>query len=249
MPQLVTSSVGLVHYLPIFTTFFAAVFFLQLLQHYVIHKSKVHVLWWTAGVFAFGLGTALESSITLFGNTVWLNKGWYIAGAILGAYPLAQGTVFLLLKRRDAIVLTLITLPLIFSPIVLVVLSPIHADALESHRPSGAILAWSWIRLMTLPVNLYAVTFLIGGAIFSAIRYSAQRESGDGSRAVGNTLIAVGAILPGIGGGMAKAGIVEALYVGELIGLILIWWGYRTCVGAPKGSTDSHKPGYKERLT
>ena len=46
------------------------------------------------GVFAFGLGTALESSITLFGNTVWLNKRWYIAGAILGAYPLAQGTVF-----------------------------------------------------------------------------------------------------------------------------------------------------------
>ena len=31
MPQLVASSVGLVHYLPIFTTFFAAVFSLQLL--------------------------------------------------------------------------------------------------------------------------------------------------------------------------------------------------------------------------
>ena len=102
---------------------------------------------------------------------------------------------------------------------------------------------------MTLPVNLYAAMFLIGGAIFSAKRYAAQREPGDGSRAVGNTLIAVGAILPGIGGGMAKAGIVAALCIGELIGLILIWWGYRTCVGAPKGSTDSRKPGYEERVT
>ncbi len=211
MPQLVASSIGLVHYFPILTTIFAVVFFTQLLGHYLTHRSGVHLLWWGAGVFAFRLGTALESAITLFGNTVWLNKSWYIAGALLGAYPLAQGTVFLLFKRRDAIVLTLITLPLVFAPIVLVVLSPIHPDTMESHRPSGAILAWSWIRLMTLPVNLYAAMFLIGGAIFSAIKYSAQREPGDGSRAVGNTLIAGGAVLPGIGGGLAKAGIVEAL--------------------------------------
>jgi hypothetical protein len=37
----------------------------------------------------------------------------------------------------------------------------------------------------------------------------------------------VGAILPGIGGGFARAGVVEVLYVGELIGLILIWMGFR----------------------
>ena len=131
MPQLVASSIGLVHYFPILTTIFAVVFFTQLLGHYLTHRSGVHLLWWGAGVFAFGLGTALESAITLFGNTVWLNKSWYIAGALLGAYPLAQGTVFLLFKRRDAIILTLITLPLVFAPIVLVVLSPIHPDTME----------------------------------------------------------------------------------------------------------------------
>ena len=31
---------------------------------------------------------------------------------------------------------------------------------------------------------------------------------------------------PAASGGMAQAGIVEALYVGELVGLILIWAGY-----------------------
>ncbi len=40
-------------------------------------------------------------------------------------------------------------------------------------------------------------------------------------------------MLPGIGGGMAKAGIVEGLYVGELAGLILIWIGYELCTKAP----------------
>jgi hypothetical protein len=42
-------------------------------------------------------------------------------------------------------------------------------------------------------------------------------------------LIAVGAILPGIGGSFAKVGMVEVLYVGECIGIMLIWIGDRVC--------------------
>jgi hypothetical protein len=33
---------------------------------------------------------------------------------------------------------------------------------------------------------------------------------------------------------MSTGGFVEALYVGEFLGLILIWWGYELCVRAPK---------------
>ncbi len=47
---------------------------------------------------------------------------------------------------------------------------------------------------------------------------------------VGNWLIAVGGLLPGIGGSFTRAGYVEVLYVTELIGLILIWLGYRAIV-------------------
>ena len=50
-------------------------------------------------------------------------------------------------------------------------------------------------------------------------------------RVVGNALIAVGAVLPGIGGSFTRLGYVEVLYVTELIGLVLIWAGYRTIVG------------------
>ena len=42
----------------------------------------------------------------------------------------------------------------------------------------------------------------------------------------GNVFIAVGAILPGIGGSFTRAGYVEVLYVTELMGLLLIWLGY-----------------------
>ena len=43
----------------------------------------------------------------------------------------------------------------------------------------------------------------------------------------GNALIALGALLPGIGGTATRAGYVEVLYVTELAGLLLIWLGYR----------------------
>jgi len=43
----------------------------------------------------------------------------------------------------------------------------------------------------------------------------------------------MGALLPGIGGSLAKAGIVEALYLGECVGLLLIWLGERTCAWRP----------------
>ena len=85
----------------------------------------------------------------MFGNSVGLTKGWYIAGALLGGYPLAQGTVYLLLPRRTANVLTAITVPYMLVMAVLVLLSPVNADVLQPHKPSGSILEWQWVRLMT----------------------------------------------------------------------------------------------------
>ena len=43
----------------------------------------------------------------------------------------------------------------------------------------------------------------------------------------GNVVIAVGAILPGIGGSFTRAGYTEVLYVTEFVGIILIYAGYR----------------------
>lgn len=191
-------------------------------------------MWWGFGIAVYGLGTAFESAITLLGNSVFLTKGWYIAGALLGGYPLAQGSVYLLMERGKAHVLSAITIPFIFVASVLVIRSPVITEALEPHRPTGAILGWAWVRLLTPFINLYAVAFLVGGAIYSAVKYWRRTEIGAGHRAYGNALIAFGAILPGIGGTMAKAGIVEALYVGEFIGLLFIWAGFEINVRAPR---------------
>lgn len=44
---------------------------------------------------------------------------------------------------------------------------------------------------------------------------------------MGNLLIALGGILPGIGGSFTCFGYVEVLYVTEFTGLVLIIWAYR----------------------
>ena len=216
-----------IHYLPIGTTVISAVFAWVILHRYSIKQSGPHLLWWGIGIIIYGAGTAFESGITLFGNSVWATKGWYIVGALLGGYPLATGSLYLLTPRRYANLLTWISLPLVAVLSVLVILSPANLEVLEPHRPGGAVLGWQWIRWFSPLINTYAAVFLIGFAIRSAIQFARRRKTVN--RMIGNTLIAIGAILPGIGGGMAKGGIVEALYVGEFIGVILIWMGFHWC--------------------
>jgi hypothetical protein len=215
-----------VHYLPILTTVLSALFAASLYRRWRVRRSP-HLWWWAFGITTYGLGTAIESAITLGGNSIFLTKTWYIAGAILGGYPLAQGSLYLSWPRALANKLTIASLTLVVVATMLVVVSPVNLALMDPVRPSGAVLAWSGVRLLTPFINLYAVFFLIGGAIRSAWRH--YRERGHKYRAAGNALIATGAILPGIGGAFAKAGMVEVLYVGECIGIMLIWLGDRVC--------------------
>ena len=220
----------LTHYLPILTTILSAAFAASLYSRWNRRRAP-HLWWWAFGITTYGVGTAIESAITLFGNSVVLAKTWYIAGALLGGYPLAQGSLFLSWPRPFARRLTTISLAFVLTATLLVILSPVDLTYLEPDRPSGSILAWRWVRLLTPFINLYAVFFLIGGALRSAWRH--YRLRGHRYRALGNALIATGAILPGIGGAFAKAGRVEVLYVGECVGLILIWIGERVCSMEP----------------
>ncbi len=220
-----------VHYLPIATTLLSIAFVGALLARARTRKWAPHLMWWAIGIFFYGVGTALESTITLFGNTETLNRLWYWAGAILGGYPLATGSVYLLFSRRKAHVLTALSLVVVIFASVMVFIVPIDGSKIQAHRPAGDVLMWQWVRLLTPFINLYAVVFLVGGALFSCARFAMTGRNR--ARAIGTGLIALGGILPGIGGAMTKAGMVEALYIGEFAGLALICLGYFACVRAP----------------
>lgn len=219
----------LVHYLPVVSTLVAASFATVLWRHARRKPQARYLLWWAIGIALYGVGTLTEGLTTIFGWHEPLFRAWYISGALLGAAPLAQGTVYLLLSRKvaDRLAVAMTTYIAIASSFV--VATPIVGDLVETHRLSGEVMQWQWVRLFSPLVNLYAVVFLIGGAIWSAWRY--RRRGDSSSRVLGNVLIAVGAILPGVGGSFARAGVVEVLYVTELIGLALIWAGYRAIAG------------------
>jgi hypothetical protein len=136
--------------------------------------------------------------------------------------------VYLLLSRKVAHTLTGVLVAYVLVASLAVWLSPIDYAAVETHRLSGRVFAWQWVRAFSPLVNLHAVVFLIGGAVLSALRYSA--DAGTRHRMWANVFIAVGAILPGIGGTATRMGHVEVLYVTELVGLLLTWTGYRISV-------------------
>ena len=132
------------------------------------------------------------------------------------------------MKRKTAHVLTALLVGYVVVASVAVMLSPIDYAAVEPHRLTGRVFGWPWVRLFSPVVNLYAVIFLIGGAVLSALRYSTDPLNRH--RMWANVLIAVGAMLPGIGGTATRMGHTEVLYVTELIGLVLTWTGYRISV-------------------
>ena len=213
----------MISYIPVLTTLLSVFFLSRIVPHYLAKRSP-YLLWWTLGVLTFGLGTLTESINAIFGWSEWNTKIWYIVGALLGGYPLAQGTIYLLMKRRFADVSAVVCSAVILVAAICVLLSPIAIPEGFDQRLTGRVLGWPWVRYFSIPLNLYALVFLFGGAVYSAIQYFAKERGR--ARFLGNIFIAIGALLPGIGGTATRFGHVEVLYVTELIGLIFIYYGY-----------------------
>lgn len=224
---------GPIEYIPIATTLIALAFATSLFRRFRA-RGGLHLLWWGIGALTYALGTITESATTLVGWHETVFRLWYITGALLGGAPLAQGSVYLHLRARTANRLTVALVTVVTIAAVCVWLSPIHYDLVESHRLTGKVLVWSWVRAFSPFINTYAFIFLAGTAAWSAWRYYARRETG--GRFIGNVLIASGALLPGIGGSFTRFGHTEVLYVTEFIGIILMFAGYRFAT-QPPGAT------------
>ena len=223
MPRLIELSL----YLPILSTLISAAFAWVILARYRLKRQSYHLFWWGIGIGTYGLGTLIESLVTLFGWQSALFKAWYIAGALLGGAPLAVGTIYLLFGRRAGRIAVVLLLAAVGVTSIFVILSPVRIDLVDPTILSGKALAWQSIRRVSPFINSLAALFLVGGAIYSAIRFFGHPESRHVS--IGNIFIAVGALLPGVGGMGSRMGHTELLYIAEFIGVILIWIGYKYC--------------------
>jgi hypothetical protein len=82
----------------------------------------------------------------------------------------------------------------------------------------------SLIILLTILLNLYGTITLVGGAIYSAFLF--WRKKVLANRMYGNILIAAGALSPALGGTFLRTGLIDFLYLSELIGAILMFVGF-----------------------
>lgn len=212
-----------IEYIPIATSAFSVFFFIVIWNHYR-SSPKRYLLWWAIGVFTFGFGTITESVNALLGWNEVNFRLWYISGALLGGFPLAQGSVYLLMSKKFSDVSSMVVVGIVILAALCVLISPINLPMGFDGKLGGKVLAWQWVRYFSPFINVYSFIFLVGGAVYSSMLY--LKQDGRQKRFLGNVLIAIGALLPGIGGSFTRAGYVNVLFVTELIGLLLIFAGY-----------------------
>lgn len=219
-----------VHFIPIATSLVALAFSSELFRRWR-ERGGAHHAWFCVGALTYAAGTITESYTTLFGWHDLSFRLWYVTGALMGGAPLAQGATYLHVRKSVADLLSTILVVAILVGAVCVFASPIRPELVEPYRLSGKVLGWTWVRAISPFINTYAFVMLVGGALRSAWHYSKQAT--ERHRMVGNIFIAIGALLPGIGGTFTRFGYVEVLYVTEFVGLCLIIAGYRKVIGPP----------------
>ncbi len=133
-----------------------------------------------------------------------------------------MGTLYLLTPRRVAHIIMAILLVASFYAIFRVFTVSINLSTLQ--YLSGVAMPRG-IRLMTPFFNTFGTVALVGGAIYSAWVFWRRRVMPH--RVVSNILIAVGAILPAVGGThMRLGGSLQLFYLLELLGIIIIFIGF-----------------------
>lgn len=213
----------IIDFLPIITTILAAVFTREMYMNYKKNQNK-YFLWWTIGIFTFGLGTLSESINILFGWSAINFKFWYIIGALLGGFTLAQGAVYFLMSEKIGDYTTAIGIIIISIPTYIVILTPLTIPEDFKGKLTGELFEWQWVRLFSPFINIYSFVFSFGGAVYSANKYFNQIDKE--ARFIGNIYISAGTLLPGIGGFYSKIGYTEVLFITEFIGLFMIYKGY-----------------------
>jgi hypothetical protein len=194
-------------------------------------KGGFHLLHWAFGLLLYGLGT-LSEVILGFTFNEWVLKLWYLCGAILTAAWLGQGSIHLLVRKGSwATYLTYALGVVSVLALVLVALAPL-TGLQSSFNPTlpvstqyKEILTRSGpVILLTILLNIYGTLGLVGGALVSAFLF--WRKKVLAGRMFGNILVATGALAPAMAGTLVKAGIFDALYVSEFIGVVLMYIGF-----------------------
>jgi len=208
--------------IPLVSSIVSLVFAIVVLDQFFAQR-KPYQLIWALGLLMYFISMGSASWMEASEWNVIAYQLWYLFGATLVAAYLGMGTLYLLTPRRTAhiimAVLLLASLYAIFrvftASIDLSTLRYLSGDAMPSE-----------VRLLTPFFNIFGTIALVGGAIYSALVFWRRRLMPH--RVISNILIAVGGILPALGGTLARFGLssstAQALLI--LLGVAIIFIGF-----------------------
>jgi len=212
-----------------FTSFLVSILFAVLVFRRYLARRGTHLLLWGIGMVFYAIGGFCEGYYGAFGWSPVIFRLWYLFGAILVAAWLGQGTVYLLAKRRWANITMVILAVASLYAVIRVFAAELDPTLMTTSLHTGSELSGhaivtSGVRTLTPFFNLYGTVTLVGGAAYSAWIFWRKRILLH--RTIGNILIAAGALLPAFGGTFSRMGVPSALYLGELLGAVLLFAGF-----------------------
>ena len=215
-------------WLPFVSCVVSLVFAFLVLKRYSARRGA-HLLLWGVGMVFYGVGGFCEAYHGAFGWNSLIFRLWYLFGAILVAAWLGQGTVYLLASRKWARwTMVLLSIGSLYG-LVRVFGAQLDPNLMTTSVHTGSELSGHAImtpgvRTLTPLFNLYGTVTLVGGAAWSAWLFWRKRILLH--RTIGNILIAAGAMAPAFGGTFSRFGLAGALYLGELLGAVLMFIGF-----------------------
>lgn len=202
--------------------------FAFLVFHQWLARRKPFQIAWSVGLAMFAVAALTQFLAEAYGWSDGVYRLYYYMSAPLVAV-LGIGSAFLM-NRRLGLIFALYTVVLGIGFAWVVFTAPVNAAALQQPIPAGNGFPDS-VRVWSALFNIPGSILLIGIALLSYWR----------TRLAFNLAIAAGAIVAAGSGSLATLGITWLLYLGELVGIALMFWGFllsREPAKAPRSEAE-----------
>ncbi|MCL4517182.1 MAG: hypothetical protein M1379_16620 [Firmicutes bacterium] len=198
---------------PLLASLLSAIFAYFLGQQYR-ERKKPHQLTWLVSFLVFSFAAFAEFYSEVWGWNAGLYRFYYVAAASLVAF-MAAGTVYLFSRRAGHLfvgAVVLVTLVMLYRSLT----APINVGAFVPGVTVAGKAMPNSVRIFSPLLTVPSSLILIFGAIISWAKAGAWY----------NLLIAAGTLIIAGSGSAARFGVPRFLYLGEMLGLAVIFAGF-----------------------
>lgn len=212
--------------------------YVGLLAKQYVERRKMHQLMWAIGFLFYAVAAVMEFWSEMTG--VW-DAGVYriyivLAASLVGF--LGNGTLYLITKKRIwgdlylGLNLVLLAIFLWGTETAVLIQANLQPGIVVGGTALGA--SGTFPRIMSLPFNIPGSLLLLGGAIFSIIKF--WPKPAFRYRVWANVLIIIGTLMIAAAGSMARLGVSGGLYAGEMVASAFLLWGFLKASTLEKGA-------------